>query len=108
MSNSNHTVSALKYRPKSWDTIIGQENIINYSSDRPLISNQRHKPIYFAVLVLKTSTARLFAKSINLKYDPNLTDFTYNIYELDAASNNQVDDIRNLNDQVRIPPKGKL
>ena len=53
----------------------------------------------------KTSTARLFAKSINLKYDPNLTDFTYNIYELDAASNNQVDDIRNLNDQVRIPPQ---
>ena len=53
----------------------------------------------------KTSTARLFAKEINLKHDPKLEDFTYNIYELDAASNNQVDDIRNLNDQVRIPPQ---
>ena len=44
-------------------------------------------------------------KEINLKHDPKLEDFSFNIYELDAASNNQVDDIRNLNDQVRIPPQ---
>ena len=106
MSNSNYTVSALKYRPNSWDTIIGQENIA-ITLQQAIDSNQLAQAYLFCGPrgVGKTSTARLFAKSINLKYDPDLTDFTYNIYELDAASNNQVDDIRNLNDQVRIPPQ---
>ena len=106
MSNSNYTVSALKYRPNSWDTIIGQENIA-ITLKQAIDSNQLAQAYLFCGPrgVGKTSTARLFAKSINLKHDPNLTDFTYNIYELDAASNNQVDDIRNLNDQVRIPPQ---
>ena len=106
MSNSNYTVSALKYRPNSWETIIGQENIAT-TLKQAIDSNQLAQAYLFCGPrgVGKTSTARLFAKSINLKHDPNLTDFTYNIYELDAASNNQVDDIRNLNDQVRIPPQ---
>ena len=106
MSNSNYTVSALKYRPNSWETIIGQENIAA-TLKQAIDSNQLAQAYLFCGPrgVGKTSTARLFAKSINLKHDPNLTDFTYNIYELDAASNNQVDDIRNLNDQVRIPPQ---
>jgi len=106
MSNSNYTVSALKYRPNSWDTIIGQENIA-ITLKQAIVSNQLAQAYLFCGPrgVGKTSTARLFAKSINLKHDPNLTDFTYNIYELDAASNNQVDDIRNLNDQIRIPPQ---
>jgi len=106
MSNSNYTVSALKYRPNSWDTIIGQENIA-ITLKQAIDSNQLAQAYLFCGPrgVGKTSTARLFAKSINLKHDPKLTDFTYNIYELDAASNNQVDDIRNLNDQVRIPPQ---
>jgi DNA polymerase-3 subunit gamma/tau len=106
MSNSNYTVSALKYRPNSWHTIIGQENIAT-TLKQAIDSNQLAQAYLFCGPrgVGKTSTARLFAKSINLKHDPNLTDFTYNIYELDAASNNQVDDIRNLNDQVRIPPQ---
>ena len=106
MSNSNYTVSALKYRPNSWDTIIGQENIA-ITLQQAIDSNQLAQAYLFCGPrgVGKTSTARLFAKSINLKHDPNLTDFSYNIYELDAASNNQVDDIRNLNDQVRIPPQ---
>ena len=106
MSNSNYTVSALKYRPNSWDTIIGQENIAT-TLKQAIDSNQLAQAYLFCGPrgVGKTSTARLFAKSINLKHDPKLTDFTYNIYELDAASNNQVDDIRNLNDQVRIPPQ---
>ena len=106
MSNSNYTVSALKYRPNSWETIIGQENIAT-TLKQAIDSNQLAQSYLFCGPrgVGKTSTARLFAKSINLKHDPNLTDFTYNIYELDAASNNQVDDIRNLNDQVRIPPQ---
>ena len=106
MSNSKYTVSALKYRPNSWDTIIGQENIA-ITLKQAIDSNQLAQAYLFCGPrgVGKTSTARLFAKSINLKHDPNLKDFTYNIYELDAASNNQVDDIRNLNDQVRIPPQ---
>ena len=106
MSNSNYTVSALKYRPNSWDTIIGQDNIAT-TLKQAIESNQLAQAYLFCGPrgVGKTSTARLFAKAINLKHDPKLTDFTYNIYELDAASNNQVDDIRNLNDQVRIPPQ---
>ena len=109
MTNEKYTVSALKFRPTSWDTIIGQENIAT-TLQQAIQSNQLAQAYLFCGPrgVGKTSTARLFAKEINLKYEPNLKDFTYNIYELDAASNNQVDDIRNLNDQVRIPPqKGK-
>ena len=102
----NYTVSALKYRPSSWDTIIGQDNI-STTLRQAIESNQLAQAYLFCGPrgVGKTSTARLFAKEINLKHDPKLEDFTYNIYELDAASNNQVDDIRNLNDQVRIPPQ---
>ena len=109
MTNEKYTVSALKYRPNSWDTIIGQQNIAT-TLQQAIQSNQLAQAYLFCGPrgVGKTSTARLFAKEINLKYESNLKDFTYNIYELDAASNNQVDDIRNLNDQVRIPPqKGK-
>ena len=106
MTQQNYTVSALKYRPSSWDTIIGQDNIS--TTLRQAIENNQLAQAYLFCGprgVGKTSTARLFAKEINLKHDPKLEDFTYNIYELDAASNNQVDDIRNLNDQVRIPPQ---
>ena len=106
MSQDNYTVSALKYRPDSWETIVGQENIAT-TLKQAIDSDQLAQAYLFCGPrgVGKTSTARLFAKAINLKYDSELTDFSYNIYELDAASNNQVDDIRNLNDQVRIPPQ---
>ena len=109
MSEEKYIVSALKYRPDSWDTIVGQENIAK-TLQQAIESDQLAQAYLFCGPrgVGKTSTARLFAKAINLKHDPELEDFSYNIYELDAASNNQVDDIRNLNDQVRIPPqKGK-
>jgi DNA polymerase-3 subunit gamma/tau len=106
MSDNNYTVSALKYRPDSWETIVGQANIAS-TLQQAIKSNQLAQAYLFCGPrgVGKTSTARLFAKSINLAHDSNLDDFSYNIYELDAASNNQVDDIRNLNDQVRIPPQ---
>ena len=106
MSQDNYTVSALKYRPDSWETIVGQENIAT-TLKQAIDSDQLAQAYLFCGPrgVGKTSTARLFAKAINLKHDSELTDFSYNIYELDAASNNQVDDIRNLNDQVRIPPQ---
>ena len=106
MTQQKYTVSALKYRPSSWETIIGQDNI-STTLRQAIESNQLAQAYLFCGPrgVGKTSTARLFAKEINLKHDLKLEDFTYNIYELDAASNNQVDDIRNLNDQVRIPPQ---
>ena len=109
MSDEKYMVSALKYRPQSWDTIVGQHNIAK-TLQQAIQSDHLAQAYLFCGPrgVGKTSTARLFAKAINLKHDEKLQDFSYNIYELDAASNNQVDDIRNLNDQVRIPPqKGK-
>ncbi len=109
MSEEKYMVSALKYRPQSWDSIVGQNNIAK-TLQQAIHSDHLAQAYLFCGPrgVGKTSTARLFAKAINLKHDENLVDFSYNIYELDAASNNQVDDIRNLNDQVRIPPqKGK-
>ena len=109
MSDEKYMVSALKYRPQSWDSIVGQHNIAK-TLQQAIQSDQLAQAYLFCGPrgVGKTSTARLFAKAINLKHDEKLQDFSYNIYELDAASNNQVDDIRNLNDQVRIPPqKGK-
>ena len=109
MSDEKYMVSALKYRPQSWDSIVGQHNIAK-TLQQAIQSDHLAQAYLFCGPrgVGKTSTARLFAKAINLKHDEKLQDFLYNIYELDAASNNQVDDIRNLNDQVRIPPqKGK-
>ena len=109
MSDEKYMVSALKYRPQSWGSIVGQHNIAK-TLQQAIQSDHLAQAYLFCGPrgVGKTSTARLFAKAINLKHDEKLQDFSYNIYELDAASNNQVDDIRNLNDQVRIPPqKGK-
>ena len=106
MSDEKYMVSALKYRPQSWESIVGQHNIAK-TLQQAIHSDHLAQAYLFCGPrgVGKTSTARLFAKAINLKHDKNLADFSYNIYELDAASNNQVDDIRNLNDQVRIPPQ---
>ena len=106
MSDDKYMVSALKYRPQSWESIVGQHNIAK-TLQQAIQSDHLAQAYLFCGPrgVGKTSTARLFAKAINLKHDENLKDFSYNIYELDAASNNQVDDIRNLNDQVRIPPQ---
>jgi len=106
MSDEEYMVSALKYRPQSWDSIVGQHNIAK-TLQQAIQSDHLAQAYLFCGPrgVGKTSTARLFAKAINLKHDEKLQDFSYNIYELDAASNNQVDDIRNLNDQVRIPPQ---
>ena len=106
MTQQNYTVSALKYRPSSWDTIIGQDNI-STTLRQAIESNQLAQSLFilWSKRGWKNFYCKTFYKEINLKHDPKLEDFTYNIYELDAASNNQVDDIRNLNDQVRIPPQ---
>ncbi|GAB2772031.1 DNA polymerase III subunit gamma/tau [Actinomadura fibrosa] len=100
-------VSARKYRPQTFKDVVGQQAITN-----TLLNAIEHNHLAQALLftgprgVGKTTCARILAKKINQddNQDPN-EDFAFNIFELDAASNNSVDDIRNLIDQVRIPPQ---
>jgi DNA polymerase-3 subunit gamma/tau len=116
----NFIVSARKYRPVTFDMVVGQESITttlknaiknNYLAQSYLFCGPRG--------VGKTTCARIFAKTINcsnLKENAEAcnecescksfnTLRSFNIHELDAASNNKVDDIRSLTDQVRIPPQ---
>ncbi len=100
-------VSARKYRPQTFKDVVGQEAITNTLLNA-IESNHLAQALLFTGPrgVGKTTCARILAKMINS--DGNATgdeDFAFNIFELDAASNNSVDDIRNLTDQVRIPPQ---
>lgn len=100
-------VSARKYRPQTFKDVVGQQAITN-----TLLNAINNNHLAQALLftgprgVGKTTCARILAKMINhdgtQKPDE---DFAFNIFELDAASNNSVDDIRSLIDQVRIPPQ---
>jgi len=100
-------VSALKYRPKTFEEVVGQK-AITQTLENAIEKNQLAQALLFCGPrgVGKTSCARILAKKINGldNVDPN-QDFAFNIFELDAASNNSVDDIRSLNEQVRIPPQ---
>jgi DNA polymerase-3 subunit gamma/tau len=100
----NFVVSALKYRPDDFDSVIGQKSITQ-TLENAISQNQLPQALLFCGPrgVGKTTCARILAKKINTKNKSD--DFSYNIFELDAASNNGVDDIRNLIDQVRIPPQ---
>jgi len=113
-------VSARKYRPNSFDTLIGQENIARTLKNSILRKQLAHAYLFCGPRgVGKTTTARIFAKTINCSNptaDMNpcgecescisfAEGRSYSIHELDAASNNSVDDIRQLNDLVRIPPQ---
>ena len=100
-------VSARKYRPQTFKDVVGQQAITN-----TLLNAIENNHLASALLftgprgVGKTTCARILARKINqIGYDDPNEDFAFNVFELDAASNNSVDDIRNLIDQVRIPPQ---
>ena len=100
-------VSARKYRPQHFEDVVGQQAIT-----RTLLNAIENNHLAQALLfcgprgVGKTTCARILAKKINEDgSEQEGEDFAFNIFELDAASNNSVDDIRNLIDQVRIPPQ---
>ena len=100
-------VSARKYRPQFFEDVIGQQAITN-TLENAIKNNHLAQALLFTGPrgVGKTSCARILAKRINEEgAESNDEDFAFNIFELDAASNNSVDDIRSLTDQVRIPPQ---
>ena len=100
-------VSARKYRPQTFEDVIGQKAITN-TLENAIKNNHLAQALLFTGPrgVGKTSCARILAKRINEETSSGENeDFAFNIFELDAASNNSVDDIRNLTDQVRIPPQ---
>ena len=117
---SDYVVSARKYRPETFESLIGQDNIAKTLKNSILRGQLAHAYLFCGPRgVGKTSTARIFAKTINCSNPgPDLTPCgecescisfregrSYCIHELDAASNNGVDDIKNLMDQVQIPPQ---
>ncbi|RIV45050.1 DNA polymerase III subunit gamma/tau [Flagellimonas pelagia] len=100
-------VSARKYRPQTFKDVVGQEAITNTLLNA-IDNNHLAQALLFCGPrgVGKTTCARILAKKINQDgTEREDEDFAFNIFELDAASNNSVDDIRNLIDQVRIPPQ---
>ena len=100
-------VSDRKYRPKTFNDVVGQKHVAE-TLMHEITQNKLAQAFLFTGPrgVGKTTCARILAKVINSQNgeDPN-SDFAFNVFELDAASNNAVDDIRNLIDQVRIPPQ---
>ncbi len=102
-------VSARKYRPLTFDTVIGQESITQ-TLEKAIKNNHLAQAFLFNGPrgVGKTTCARILAREVNHFHSEGMdegNDFSFNIFELDAASNNKVEDIRNLIDQVRIPPQ---
>ena len=100
-------VSARKYRPTTFEDVVGQHQVVE-TLTHEINNNKLAQAFLFTGPrgVGKTTCARILAKVINAQDggDPN-QDYAFNIFELDAASNNSVEDIRHLIDQVRIPPQ---
>jgi DNA polymerase-3 subunit gamma/tau len=118
--DNNYIVSARKYRPVTFHSVVGQKSLTITLKNAIQSNKLAHAYLFCGPRgVGKTTCARIFAKTINcmhLQADGEACNAcescrafnenrSYNIYELDAASNNSVDDIRSLTDQVRIPPQ---
>ncbi|MBX9852568.1 MAG: DNA polymerase III subunit gamma/tau [Cytophagaceae bacterium] len=106
----NFVVSARKYRPVNFESVVGQSHITT-TLENAIKDNHLAQAFLFCGPrgVGKTTCARILARMINAEegetIDASENSAALNIYELDAASNNSVDDIRNLVDQVRYPPQ---
>jgi DNA polymerase-3 subunit gamma/tau len=116
----NFIVSARKYRPATFDSVVGQQSITS-TLKNAIRNGQLAQAFLFCGPrgVGKTTCARILAKTINCLNPVNMVEAcdkcesclsfnrsaSFNIHELDAASNNSVEDIRNLVDQVRVPPQ---
>ena len=116
----NYIVSARKYRPSTFESVVGQHALTTTLKNAVATNKLAHAYLFCGPRgVGKTTCARIFAKTINCMSPTaegeacnqceSCTAFneqrSYNIHELDAASNNSVDDIRQLVEQVRIPPQ---
>ena len=116
----NYIVSARKYRPTTFESVVGQQALTQTLRNAIRTNHLAHAYLFCGPRgVGKTTCARIFAKTINCLNPTSEHDAcnqcescvafneqrSFNIHELDAASNNSVDDIRSLIDQVRIPPQ---
>lgn len=122
MEQTSYLVSARKYRPQRWETVVGQDSV-TATLKKAVASGEIGQAYLFCGPrgVGKTTCARIFARAINtgivdeteapqgnldvLATEQQGDDYAFNVFELDGASNNSVDDIRSLIDQVRIPPQ---
>jgi DNA polymerase-3 subunit gamma/tau len=117
----NYIVSALKYRPQTFDTVVGQQHITQTLKNAMKTDHLAHSFLFCGPRgVGKTTCARILAKTINCltptadmeacdtceNCNAFKSNTSFNVFELDAASNNSVDDIRDLIDQVRFAPAG--
>lgn len=120
MENNRYIVSARKYRPSTFESVVGQHALTETLRNSIRQGKLAHAYLFCGPRgVGKTTCARIFAKTINCLHPTDNHDAcnqcesctafneqrSFNIHELDAASNNSVEDIRNLIDQVRIPPQ---